>query len=643
MSDNTLKSGNTADDLNIISTTGNKVIQVVNKVYSEDDLKKLVISSFKDLADLEDFWSKTFPKAVSQLGHQESGLQYEALLNGFKQNDGLALLLGEIKKRNPAEYRTFLANQALSAVGLSAEQMPSDINRVERELQGLQSIVFSQQKEISDVSLDFEDRTGVFEKIRQCRENHIVLYGSAGVGKSYLLQHFQETNLNNSRFVFIDLNSCKPEDILAKSIEQLGGNPSKGYRELAKIIHNLLNGTPRINRFYFLFDNADQNQAAIDYLFCPDNIVENPKLNLFLNDWGLLDSIQLKIVMVAQYPVRPSTIYPSFSNAVQIKIDSLSRHSVKNMLERIIYKKHIPVPFELVSELSDEIYYLTGGHPKCTTQMLIALAERDFVRPTDDEWELLYRENVVATIHAKMLKPIDPELMPTIWSLCIFRRFDQRLLGRLLDLGILSNLPGDKSRQARDLRSKLEEIILFEREQTTSTITTNYVMRHALLFDMQHIAPNLYTTLNSIALEIFLDRFQSSEFDIEKQVVNLFEIIYHWIKLLKVELGEENFQSGARSVYERIVEGLKNYLQMTLTMIQNENHPAFFRFLVARWQEDWELQESIRKITKREVHLEELIQVITKKDEFAFVNRMAGDTTTDAPLPDMKKKKPKGK
>jgi hypothetical protein len=78
-------------------------------------------------------------------------------------------------------------------------------------------------------------------------------------------------------------------------------------------------------------------------------------------------------------------------------------------------------------------------------------------------------------------------------------------------------------------------------------------------------------------------------------------------------------------------------------MIQTESLPAFFRILKTRWEDDFELQETIRRIIKREEYIEELVQVFTKYDKAAFVNRMAGDSTTEAPPPDIKKKKRKGK
>jgi hypothetical protein len=234
--------------------------------------------------------------------------------------------------------------------------------------------------------------------------------------------------------------------------------------------------------------------------------------------------------------------------------------------------------------------------------MLVALAERGCIVPTKNEWEQLYKEHVIATIHTEMLKPLDFELLSIIWSLSIFRRFDQRLLGGLLDRGILPSMPGNKSRQARDLRVKLEEINLFDAEEKISMIATNYAMRHALSLSMKLDAPDRYKMLNRLALEMFLDRLQSSETGLEKKiertVANLFEILYHSTRLLEIELDEKRLQPAASSVCTKIQDAFENYLLLALTMVQNDNRPAFFKYIKGRWVEDKELQEVIRRITK---------------------------------------------
>jgi hypothetical protein len=238
--------------------------------------------------------------------------------------------------------------------------------------------------------------------------------------------------------------------------------------------------------------------------------------------------------------------------------------------------------------------------------------------PTLEGWVQLYKEYVIATIHAEMLQPIDPGLFSTIWNLSIFRRFDQRLLGGLLDRGILPALPGDKSRQARDLRTKLEDTNLFDTELETSTIITNYVMRHALSLNLQLDAPNRYKALHAIALQMYLDRFLSSEAGPEKRIerlaVNLFELLFHWVKLLEIEPHKKETRAKARPICPRIREAFENYLLLAMTMMRTEDQLDFFEILKTRWEGDEELHEAIRRITPQEDCLQELKNVFQKYD-----------------------------
>src|SRR6266545_6002501 len=190
MSESGIRIGGDAKEANIILGNENTVIQIVNHVYNKDDLMQLVRDSFPDPAQLLKFWTGTFPAVDPKLRLREASLPtqsvYEELVDDFKRNHEVGRLLGEIKKRNPASYRNFLANQVLGGIGLSAKQIPTidtDLKTVEAELLSLQRSAVSRRKDVPDDSLEFEDRKELFKKIRCERSNHIVLHGPSGVGK----------------------------------------------------------------------------------------------------------------------------------------------------------------------------------------------------------------------------------------------------------------------------------------------------------------------------------------------------------------------------------------------------------------------------------------------------------------------------
>lgn len=631
MAEKAVTIGEGVQDSTIILGNGNTVVQIVNSIYNREELSKLVRESFKELTNLLDFWGKTFPAVDPKLelakGRKQEPPGYEEYIEHFKQNNETARLLGEIKNRNPQEYRRFIAGQALEAVGLSADQIPevaADTELVKRELQDLQQGDIAEYRDNINDPLEYEDRDEQLRQVRHDRKNsHIVLHGPSGVGKSYFVQKFQEMYKRDTCCVVIDLNSYGPGDIISAVVKQLSEEEGvRGtFKELAHAIAKIIRINSRINRFYFIFENADHNQGAVDMLLGPRNIIQHPDLIRYLKNWKLFDKIQLKIMIIARHIVEPKKGYPGYSHIADIKLRPLDQNSIQNLFDRIINKREdLPhgIGIDLVPELSDEIFYLTGGHPKCAKQMMIALADLGCIRPTEEEWVQLYRQHVVATIYEEMLTPMDLELLSVIWPLSIFRCFDQRLLGGLFERGILPGTPGNISRQAHDLRLELEDMSLFDVDNETSMVYTNYAVRNALSFHMQVKAPDRYRMLNAQALEIFLDRLQRSEsgtdMKVERMAVNLLEILYHWTRLLGTESWKKKPQPGSKrvkkDVQKLIPAAFERYLQLALTLVQKVNRHDFLRALLKRWMDDNELQEAVRRASKRDDTVLEITDII---------------------------------
>lgn len=616
--------GDSVNDSVIIVGDGN-VVDVVNSIYKREELSQLVRECFKDFTDLLNFWSKTFPAVNPKLelrgGHKQSPPSYEEYIEYFKQNNETPRLLGEIKNRNPQEYRHFLAAQALEAVGLSPGQIPeveADTRLVKKELSELQQGQGSEYLDNINDPLDYEDRDELLAKVRYDQKNsHILLHGPSGVGKSYFVRKYQETYKRDTCCVVIDLSKCGSEEILLTVVKQLSGEEHvKGtFKELATAISKTTRGNASIKRFIFIFENADHNQGAVDSLLDPKNIIQHPELIRYLRSWKLLEKIQLKIMIIARHMVKPSKSSPGYSNIINIKLDPLSKDSISRMFDKIIGKREdlpLDIDLHLIPKLSDEIFYLTGGHPKCAKQLMTALVDQGCPEPTEDEWVKLYQKQVVATIYTEMLFPMDLELLSVIWPLSIFRCFDQRLLGNLFERNILPDPSKNPSRQAHLLRTDLERGSLFDVDDETSMVYTNYAVRNALSFHMQVKDRDRYRMLNTRALEIFLDRLQrsesSSDMKVERMVVNLLEILYHWTRLLGSESGKKKPSLGAKAMQERIPKAFARYLQLALTLVPKGGRHDFLHSLQKKWREDIELQEAVRRVSRSE----ESVMTITK-------------------------------
>ena len=170
MAEKAVTIGEGVQDSTIILGNGNTVVQIVNSIYKREELSKLVRESFKELTNLLDFWGRTFPAVDPKLElssrHKQAPPGYEEYIEHFKQNNETARLLGEIKNRNPQEYRRFIAGQALEAVGLSPSQIPeigTDGETLKKEIADLQQAAGSHYQENINDALEYEDRAPLFD------------------------------------------------------------------------------------------------------------------------------------------------------------------------------------------------------------------------------------------------------------------------------------------------------------------------------------------------------------------------------------------------------------------------------------------------------------------------------------------------
>ncbi len=592
--------GGDVSDSTVISGNGNVVIQIYDQVYRRDELKGLISGAF-NLDEFLQFWREAFLAQEFPLAEKVS---FNNLIDDFILKNDISRLLSEVKKRNVTAYRRFISTQILDTIGLSKDLIPEismGAGAIQNEIERTNQTV--RLDGLEDENIEFENQDRFFDQIRQHESSHIVLYAPSGVGKTYFLQHFR-TRFPDTRCVYIDLKRFRVSNILREAVRQLRDDDridnTAGYQDLAMAINAIHQNDPHITRFFFLFDSVDDNPDAVEFLFSLDNLIDEREFRRRLEGWQIARRIDLKIVMAARNEVKPREIYRPFQKSTQIKYESFGRSSIQKMLENLATKRNTPVFPEVSKSISANVFYLTGGHPKCVKQMLFDLADMGFILPTQDEWSQLYQRCVKPIIH-EMLGGIDMETLIYIWNLCIFRRLDQRLLGGLLDRGILPMPAGEKSRQARDLRPRLDRTHLFDSDDSTVTMTMNYALRHVLALNMQYDSPDRYEALHALALEMLFDRLQSSEAGqhkaVERTVMHLCEIIYHSAKILEVKMPENNRQSQSAEICERLKSAFDKYLSLAFTLVRESDHADFFLLLKRKWESDDELRETIHRAT----------------------------------------------
>jgi hypothetical protein len=485
---------------------------------------------------------------------------------------------------------------------------------------------------IQQVRLDFtfQNRDELIEDILECRANHIELYGPCGVGKTYLLKHITG-NRQDIHAVYIELNGhSKIEEILREVIGQLGGQTSetpasveKMITRLAVAINNLHHADPPVNQFLFLFDSVtEKHQEVVDWLIGRDGLLNSRRLldtlrtvDIEIGNLKKSRDVKLQVIIAARRPIVRVENYHSNLRFERFPIDRLVKHPdqkqdpVQLMLKELAKNRKFPIAPGPSREISDKVHYLTGGHPKCARSMLFAVADTGFV-PTQEEWRSFFESHVLPTIEKEILGSLPEELLPVFQVLSVFRRFDQRLLGTLLERQALPILVGtrDVSRQARQLRKRLVGTYLISEPAIgESMYVMNFTVRRVLSLSMQYHSPERYQAINNVALDVFTEWLQSAQVGGSRSVIILIEIVYHWFKALEMDP-----KVTPEDICARIRDVLKKHLSLLLEAIDEEDWPNYLPLLRAHWRADEELQETAQRATGESRYYEILSREIDR-------------------------------
>jgi hypothetical protein len=358
------------------------------------------------------------------------------------------------------------------------------------------------------------------------------------------------------------------------------------------------------NHFLFLFDSATkEHQELIDWLTGSQGLINSQELFDAFQTIGVRsEDVKLQIVIAAQRPIVQASEYHANFHFDRIEIKRLKKHldpakdPIQDMLRELANRADVPVSAEPCKKISDEVYYLTGGHPKCAKLLLSEIAKLRF---SQTKWQKqrksLFKRCVYGTIQSEIWRSIDDsDLIVILWALSVFRRFDQRMLGTFIKCGILPTALGVYSRDARQLRARLVSTYLVNTptKETGRYNTMNYILRRVLSLSMQYNSPKQYKQANRIALEIFTERSQDSDQLSLRSVMSLIEIVYHSLKLLEME---PEIKMG--DVCARIQKILEQHLLALLAKIDEDEHADFLSWFKDIWDKDEELQETINRIT----------------------------------------------
>lgn len=338
--------------------------------------------------------------------------------------------------------------------------------------------------------------------------------------------------------------------ILRQMIAQLGGKGDT-LAALARLMAQLQRSA-KVNHFIFAFDFdtvEPPHRQVIEWLVSPEGLVkshdfEHQKLYQLLKNHGVAtESLTVQVLVAARKPVAQPNWSTKFNpRAIEItplapSEDLLNRDPVLLMLKEIAEKRGFDcLPDDAARQIADEVYYHTGGHPKCAKLVLYAAAKNDFLcdPPEVQGWPVHFQRYVIPTIRDELLSSVPASYIPIFWMLSVFRQFNPHLLASLISRGFLPGAPGKEDRDyASELLGKLKETQLIQDPAKGFLHTMNPVARRTLLLSMQYFNPARFRLLNTLALEIYTDWLQREPLSGERPIMIFIEIVYHCLKLLE--------------------------------------------------------------------------------------------------------------
>lgn len=575
--------------------------------YVMAEIRQLIMNSFND----DEFTSFCFdffrPVYEDFAGGQNFTQRVMSLLDYCLRRLLIPELLARIKEVNPAQYNRFISVLSHSAIGIDQAAIP----QADMPFSVLQREFTQRQKEIPAVTVgqdegfhdfQFQNRDDLREKILNGNANHIELYGPSGAGKTYLLRHL---NKNHPEVFLCYINLARGitiEKLQEKILSQLDTDSSN----LAVSILNLHNSNPGFSHFIFLFDSAnEEHEQIINWLISETGLINQRKFLDSLKALGIRrDDVKFQVVIATRRPVVKIESYHPNLHFESMAIDRLKPtpapddDPIQNMLRELATHKNFPIAQSACSQIGREIYYLTGGHPKCVKLLLLAVADADFV-PTNQQWNNFFLNRVLPVVKEEMLSNISElDLLPVLWVLSVFRRFDSTLLRALLEKNILLSPSSDVdvSRRVRQLRNQLVATYLVSKPTLDERLCKiDFTLRRALSVSMQHQSAERYRALNSAAIEIFGDWLYSLKTTSEKAIISLLELMYHWLKLL-----EEDSSVDKADICGRLQKALNQYLPLLLPIFDREDtmlRQELLDFFLVSWEADEEFKEHLERAT----------------------------------------------
>ena len=236
------------------------------------------------------------------------------------------------------------------------------------------------------------------------------------------------------------------------------------------------------------------------------------------------------------------------------------------------------------SGMARGIVRVTGGHPRCMSQVIDLLAEKRFGVNYEgpesyfDRIHLAVFRNSVRPVVDALVEKLEDGVSELMSRISVFRRFDQRILDILINSGEIEGFAsGEEALATLNDTALITPPGIVETEKRYEHLHTDRIARRLLALSMRVEDPKLYSRLNSIARHIFRAWLEGKNIESvpregppiyagdlpnkpkdHLQVALVQEYLYHCLQSIET-LNERDLEQDARRLYHELDSSLGAY------------------------------------------------------------------------------------
>jgi len=253
------------------------------------------------------------------------------------------------------------------------------------------------------------------------------------------------------------------------------------------------------------------------------------------------------------------------------------------------------------SAMARGIVRVTGGHPRCMSQVIDRIARMKFSihyegpgNYFDRIHDGVFRDSVKQVID-ELMKKLDDKVSDLLWQISVFRRFDQRVVNILFNSGEIEGF-----NSSDEAFASLTATTLITPPDSIETFHTDRIVRRLLMMAMEGENPGLCSRLNLIALHVFRAWLDGKNIEAvprddptryagelpnrpkdQLQVALAQEYLYHYLWSIET-LNEKALEREAKRLHDDLDSSLGAY-----------DIPNQRRRMRDALNDDWELEDRI--------------------------------------------------